>query len=121
MGRPAEGGVVVADKVVKPPRIDRFATLNEFVDEGLPALLEAGKPTVALTWLYLFRHAHYKTGELKPAQVSVRKIAAATGMSKTSAFSAIRKLIELGKLISTDKPGHYTLAHTPATSKARRK
>ncbi len=131
--RPATDGTVKADKPAaaleekpKPPKGDRWATLNSFVDLIAPRLTLAERAV----WLVMFRHAR---GGI--CETSERGIATQAGIDKASAGRAIRRLVELRlvwpmfKSSSKDKFSRYGVHPRPdaclpgvlAADEARRK
>jgi DNA-binding transcriptional ArsR family regulator len=71
----------------KPPKGDRWQTLNQFVDVIAPRLTLAERAV----WLVAFRHARGGIAEL-----TVRTLAKAAGVSRSTAEASLMRLTEAG-------------------------
>jgi hypothetical protein len=83
-------------------RKQRFLTFNDFVDNGLRALVEKREYGCITVWLYMFRKANFDTGLVKG--VSARSISEATGLDKNTASNSLKKLIDISSITIVEKP-----------------
>ncbi|MFO0848376.1 MAG: helix-turn-helix domain-containing protein [Gemmataceae bacterium] len=83
--------------------VDRFATLNAFVDHDMAALVRAtGSGNVVAVWAVLFRHADRRDGRVKGA--SIGHLALRTGLARNTVRRAVRALLDCGALVKVDPP-----------------
>lgn len=77
------------------PPLDRFVTLNTFVDRCVAKLAEeTGSSNASLLWFVLFRLANGKTGFIPRGSASERQLSKLTGLSRMTVRRAIQKLKE---------------------------
>ena len=73
------------------PRLDRWATLNDFTDKFLAGLVKEASPEAAVVWFTLFRMASGRDGSVRGA--SGRRLATTTGLCRNTIRKALKQLI----------------------------
>lgn len=103
-------------KTSKSPQLDRWGTLNTFVQQRLADLTDtSGSGTAGLLWLVLFTIANGKTGEAKYA--SGPRLERLTGLSRRTVWGAIQTLKKAELITEEKRPGQassYMIAHQEA-------
>lgn len=86
--------MTVAREQAARPRLDRWGTLNAFVDDQLAGLTREIGASAGLVWVTLFRLASGTDG--KASGASERRLSELTGLSRPTIRSACKALISRG-------------------------